>query len=63
MISVGQYHENWIDDTPLEFPRTGFWIVHLFGAVMLFILGMRFAVHRAPLSIMAYRFMRMLRQR
>lgn len=60
---MGQYHENWIDDTPLEFPRTGFWIVHVIGVVMLFALGMRFAVHRAPLSIMAYRFMRMLRRR
>jgi hypothetical protein len=60
---VGQYNENWIDDTPLEFPRTGFWLVHVIGAVMLFALGMRFAVRRAPLSIMAYRFMRMLKRR
>jgi hypothetical protein len=60
---VGHYHENWVDDTTLEFPRTGFWLIHLIGAAAIFMLGMRFAVHRAPLSIMAYRFMRMLRQR
>jgi hypothetical protein len=60
---VGQYHENWIDDTMLEFPRTGFWLVHVIGAVMVFFLGMRFAMRRAPLSIMAYRFLRMLKHR
>ena len=60
---MGQYHENWVDDTTLEFPRPGFWLVHLLGTALIFTLGMRFAVRRAPLSIMAYRFMRMLNPR
>lgn len=59
---MGQYHENWLDDTAFEFPRTGFWAVHAIGALLIFFLGMRFALHRAPLSIMAYRFLRLLRQ-
>lgn len=60
---MGQYHENWVDDTTLEFPRTGFWLLHVIGAVAIFFLGMRFAVRRAPLSLMAYRFMKMLMHR
>ncbi len=61
--TVGHHHDNWVDDTMLEFPRGGFWFIHVIGAVMVFFLGMRFAMRRAPLSIMAYRFLRMLRQR
>ncbi len=60
---MGHNHENWVDDTTLEFPRTGFWLLHVIGAVAVFMLGMRFAVHRAPVSIMAYRLLRMLRHR
>lgn len=60
---MGHHNENWIDDTTLEFPRAGFWLVHTLGAAAVFMLGMRFAVRRAPLSIMAYRFLRMLRHR
>lgn len=49
---------NWMDDTAIEFPRAGFWIIHVIGAVVIFFLGMRFAARRAPLSIMAYRLIR-----
>ncbi|SDE18678.1 hypothetical protein [Sporomusa acidovorans] len=54
-------HNNLIDDTTLEFPRTGFWIVHVIGAFFLVLLGMRLAVRRAPLPIIAYRLLKMLR--
>jgi len=60
---MGYHNENWIDDTTLEFPRTGFWFLHVIGAVAIFFLGMRYAAKRAPLSLMAYRFIRMLTQR
>lgn len=60
---MGRYHENWIDNTTLEFPRTGFWFIHALGAVVIFFMGMRFAIRRAPISLMAYRFMRLLTQR
>jgi hypothetical protein len=60
---VGQYNQNWIDDTPLEFPRTGFWLVHVIGAVLIFFMGMQFAVRRVPFSLMAYRFMRTMMHR
>jgi hypothetical protein len=60
---VGHYRANCIDDTPVEFPRPGFWLVHILGTALIFMLGMRFAVRRAPLSIMAYRVMRMLKSR
>lgn len=55
------HHNNLIDDTTLEFPRTGFWIVHAIGAFFLVLLGMRLAVRRAPLPIIAYRLLKMLR--
>lgn len=61
--SVGQYHDNIVDDTTLEFPRTGFWLIHILGGVLIFFMGMRFAVRRAPLSLMAYRFLRLLSHR
>lgn len=60
---MGQYNENWIDDTPMEFPRAGFWVTHILGIALVFMLGMRFAVRRAPLSIMAYRLLRRLNPR
>jgi hypothetical protein len=60
---VGYHNENWVDDTTLEFPRTGFWVVHAVGAMLFFFMGMRFAVRRAPMSLMAYRFLRMLTHR
>lgn len=54
-------HNNLIDDTTFEFPRTGFWIVHIMGSLFLVLLGMRLAVRRAPLPIIAYRILKMLR--
>lgn len=55
------YHRNWIDDTTFEFPRAGFWMVHGFGGLFLLLLGMRLAVRRAPIPIIAYRLFKMLR--
>jgi hypothetical protein len=60
---MGHFRDNWIEDTTMEFPRTGFWLVHVISAVMIFFLGMRFAVRRAPFSLVAYRVMRMLMHR
>lgn len=55
------HHNNLIDDTTFEFPRTGFWIVHILGGLFLVLLGMRMAVRRAPIPIIAYRLFKMLR--
>ncbi|HMM21917.1 MAG TPA: hypothetical protein PKA10_14455 [Selenomonadales bacterium] len=55
--------DNWIAGTTLEFPRTGFWVVHVIGVALVFLLGMRFAVRRVPLSFAAYRLIRMLSRR
>jgi len=60
---MGNRNENFIDDTTFEFPRAGFWAVHAIGAAALFLAGMRFAVRRAPLPIVAYRAMRSLMRR
>ncbi|WP_371361559.1 hypothetical protein SRRS_29320 [Sporomusa rhizae] len=54
-------HKNLVDDTTMEFPRAGFWIVHVLGAMFLVSLGMRLAVRRMPLPIIAYRLFKMLR--
>jgi hypothetical protein len=59
-MNLGRRHENWIDDTALEFPRAWFWIIHVIGTVMIFILGMRFAIHRAPIPMVAFRLLRRL---
>jgi hypothetical protein len=59
-MNLGRQRENWIDDTALEFPRTGFWIIHVIGTVMIFILGMKFAFHKAPVPMIAYRLLRRL---
>ncbi|MCE5285735.1 MAG: hypothetical protein LLG02_07800 [Pelosinus sp.] len=56
------FHKRSMDDS-LEFPHGGFWFVHIIGIVALFIMGMRFAVRRAPFPIMVYRFFRMLGRR
>lgn len=53
------HHDNWLDDTTLEFPRMGFWVVHIMGAMFVFYLGMRFAMHRYPVFKM-FKFLRML---
>lgn len=57
---MGCYHDNWVDDTTIEFPRTGFWIIHAIGAAAIFFMGMRFAVRRIPLPLMTYRMVRRL---
>lgn len=57
---MGRQHDNWIDDTVLEFPRTWFWIIHVIGSAMIFILGMRFAIQRVPFPMVAYRMLRRL---
>ncbi|EGO65916.1 hypothetical protein [Acetonema longum] len=60
---MGIENENIIDDTALEFPRAGFWAVHLIGGSLLFFLGMRYAVKRVPMPIIAYRLLRSLTRR
>jgi len=52
--------KNMIDGTTFEFPGTGFWLVHVLGAMLIFIWGMRYAVRRAPFPIIGYRFLKML---
>lgn len=49
---------NLFDDTALEFPKTGFWILHVIASFLFFVLGMRFAFRRAPLPFVAYRILR-----
>lgn len=60
---MGRRHKNWIDDTALEFPHTCFWVIHVLGSLIIFILGMRFAIHRAPVPMVAYRLLRRLMDR
>ena len=55
------HHNNLIDNTTFEFPRTGFWIVHILGGLFLITLGMKLAVRRAPIPLLAYRIFKMLR--
>lgn len=42
-----------------DFPRGGFWL-HVVGAMLIFILGMRFGFRRAPFPMLAYKLIRML---
>jgi hypothetical protein len=58
---MGYYNDNLVDDTILEFPKIGFWILHALGVILLFWLGMCFAVRRVPLAIIAYRLLKFLR--
>jgi hypothetical protein len=39
-------NRNVIDGTTLEFPRTGFWLVHAVGAAGLLYLGVKMAQRR-----------------
>ena len=50
-----------LNDTPFRFSRTGFWIVHILGAVFLVLLGMRLAIRRMSLPLIAYRLYKILR--
>ena len=59
---MGIKNENWVDDTVWEFGRLGFWLVHLIGIGMLFFMGMRFAVRKAPIPIILYRMLRTMLQ-
>ena len=54
-MELGCRHENWLDDTTMEFPRFGFWIIHLVGFIILFVMGMRFALRRVPFPFKVYR--------
>lgn len=58
---MGYRKKNWIDDTGFEFPRTGFWIIHVAGSLLLFLMGMRFAARRAPLPVILFRLLKTLR--
>lgn len=57
---MGCHHRNFFHESAMEFPRSGFWIIHLIGGLLLFILGMRFALSRASIPLLAYRLVRML---
>lgn len=59
---MGRY-DSWTDDGAFGISRTGFWLLHIIVGAGLFLLGMRFAMRRAPLSIMAYRLLRVLNRR
>jgi lipid-A-disaccharide synthase-like uncharacterized protein len=48
-------------NTVLKFPRAAFWIVHIFGSLFLILFGLRLALKKAPLPIIAYRLIKMLR--
>ncbi|CQR74190.1 hypothetical protein SOV_23170 [Sporomusa ovata DSM 2662] len=54
-------HRNLLKNTSLEFPRTGFWMVHVLGAMFLVLFGMRLAVRNASIPIIAYRLFKRLR--
>lgn len=56
------FHRRNMDDL-LEFPHSGFWLVHIIGILAFFVMGMRFAVRRAPFPIVLYRFFRMIGRR
>ena len=54
-MKLGCQHGNWLDDTTLEFPRFGFWIIHVISCIIIFVLGMKFVLGRVPLPFLAYR--------
>lgn len=60
---MGCRHDNWIDDTTMEFPRLGFWIIHVISSILLFGLGMRFALRRAPIPFVVFRLLRRMMHR
>jgi hypothetical protein len=55
---LGYYKQNIVDDTTLEFGRAGFWVLHAVGTAALFLMGMRFAVKKAPAPVLAYHLLR-----
>lgn len=56
---MGYRNQNWIDDTIWEFPRGGFWLVHIIGTICVLMLGMRIAYRR--MSLMPFMVLRLLR--
>lgn len=48
-------------NSALKFPRAAFWIVHIFGSLFLVLFGLRLALRKAPLPMLAYRLIKMLR--
>lgn len=60
---MGCRQQNIVDDTVWEFPRWGFVLLHLVGAMLLFTMGVRYAARRAPLPLIVYRALRMLLHR
>lgn len=56
-------NKNLFDNTVMEFPRTGFWIIHGVASLLVFVLGMRFAFRHAPLPFVAYRILRRVMRR
>jgi len=56
------HRNNMFDDTTFEFPRIGFWLIHVLGAFFLLLFGMRLAVRRMPLPIIAYRLLKASRR-
>jgi len=57
-MKLGCRHENWLDDTTMEFPRFGFWIIHVISGIVIFSLGMRYVLRRVPVPFVAYRLLR-----
>lgn len=53
-------HRNLLKNTTLKFPRTGFWMMHVLGAMFLVLFGMRLAVRKASIPIIAYRLFKRL---
>lgn len=50
---MGMKNRNLIDDTTLEFPQAGFWIIHVLGTFFLLFVGMHLVFRRAPLPLVA----------
>ena len=50
-----------LNATSCRLSRTGFWIVHILGAIFLVLLGMRLAIKRMALPLIAYRLYKILR--
>lgn len=46
-------NQNAADGVSLEFPRSGFWLLHMFGIAIIFLLGMRFATKHTPVPLFA----------
>ena len=56
--------ENMFDETTLEYPRTGFWLVHIIGTLAIFGLGLKMGLRRrSSFPGMAFNVLRMLAAR